>query len=298
MRPSLPTPRRIDKFTPDDFQFVTKKVSTDPDRLILVGGQALEVWSVIFDIPSPLGQGIALTEDADWLGGKLDAKWLCDQLSGGAEVDLYFADDFDATPSSAIAYVKRGQRVLLMDFLRTIVGPSVEEVRRLAVRLNLDGCTMDVLHPLLCLHSRLANLEVLEPKRIGNGPAQALWMVDIARAYLLSMVERREPPDEVAETCRFIAELAEYKAGKFCFLEFSIDALRSIPDEAVAYAGNGFATQEWPRIVNRIEIKRAKWLAHRARTAQRAEEAQVSAQPTHCPTGTPASPASEPPLRP
>lgn len=245
MRSSQPSPRRIDKFTPDDFQFVTKKVSTDPDRLILVGGQALEVWSVIFDVPSPLGQGIALTEDADWLGGKLDAKWLCDQLSGGAEVDLHFAEDFDATPSSAIAYVKRGQRVLLMDFLRTIVGPSVEEVRRLAVRLHLDGCTIDVLHPLLCLHSRLANLEVLASKRIGNGPAQAHWMVKIANAYFLDMVAQGQPPDEVAKACRTVAKLAEFnKAGKFCFLEFSIDALQSIPEEAVAYAGQGFATKE------------------------------------------------------
>lgn len=264
--PSSSPPRRIDKFTPDDFLFVTKKVSTDPGRLILVGGQALEVWSVIFDVPSPLGQGIALTEDADWLGGKLDAKWLCDQLSGGAEVDLYFADDFAATPSSAIAYVKRGQRVLLLDFLRTIVGPSVEEVRRLAVRLELNGCTLDVLHPLLCLHSRLANLEVLEPKRIGNGPAQARWMIEIVKVFLQSMVEQGQAPDEVAKACRFVAELVEYKAGKYCFLEFSIDALQAIPDEAVAFAGAGFAKMEWPRVLNRIAQKRAEWLAFRERS--------------------------------
>jgi hypothetical protein len=103
----------IAKFTPEDFQFVTKRIATDPDRLILVGGQAVEVWSVLFDVPSPLGNGVALTEDADWLGSKLDAKWLCDLLEQEAKVELQFASDFDATPSSAIAYVQRGRRILL-----------------------------------------------------------------------------------------------------------------------------------------------------------------------------------------
>ena len=276
MRPSAPSVRRIDKFTPDDFQFVIQKISTDPGRLVLVGGQAVEVWSVIFGVPSPQGQGIALTEDTDWLGGKLDAKWLCDQLSGAAKVDLHFAEDFDATPSSAIAYITRGQRVLLMDFLRTIAGPTVEQVRRLAVRLQLNGCTIDVLHPLLCLHSRLANLELLQSKRMGNGPAQARWMVDITKAYLKDMVVQKQAPDEVAKACRFVAELVEFKSGKYCFLEFSIDALGSVPDEAVNYAGDRFAHQEWPRTLERIQKRRSAWLAYRARTAQHVRGANES----------------------
>lgn len=258
----------INKFTPEDFLFVTRKISTDPERLILVGGQAVEVWSVLFDVPSPLGEGIALTEDADWLGSKLDAKWLCDLLAREAPIEVQFAPDFDATPSSAIAYIQRGNRILLMDFLRTIIGPNVEEIRKLAVRVHLNGCSIDVLHPLLCLHSRLANLEVLASKRSGNGPAQARWMIDITKAYLLSMVAEHQPPDELAKACRQIAQLAEFGPGKYCYINFSIDVLQAIPVEVLQYIGAQFTTLEWHRKIDRIARKRDHWKEIRSRVVQ------------------------------
>lgn len=258
----------IDRFTPDDFHFVSRKIATDPDRLILVGGQAVEVWSVLFNVPSPLGDGVALTEDADWLGSKLDAKWLCDQLAREAKVELQFAPDFDATPSSAIAYIQRGNRILLMDFLRTIVGPGTEEIRKLAVRVQLDGCSIDVLHPLLCLHSRLSNLQVLASKRLGNGPTQAKWMIDITRAYLLRMVEEGQQKDSVASACRRIAQLSEFEPGKYCFVNFSIDALMAIPVEALQYVGGKFLDIEWPIVTARISTKRAHWVEVKSRNVQ------------------------------
>jgi hypothetical protein len=70
----------LDSFTVEDFKFVTSKIAEDPDRLILVGGQAIAVWGIIFDVPSPQAHQ-TLTEDADWLGGKLDAKWLSSRLA-------------------------------------------------------------------------------------------------------------------------------------------------------------------------------------------------------------------------
>ena len=116
----------IQSFTADDFNFVTSQLSEDPERLILVGGQAIEVWGVLLDVPSPIADRPSLTEDADWLAGPRDAQWLCDKLGGPESVDIQFPDAFDSTPSTALAFLKRGDRILMMDFLRTIVGPSVE----------------------------------------------------------------------------------------------------------------------------------------------------------------------------
>jgi hypothetical protein len=60
-------------FTAEDFLFVGSKVATDPARLILVGGQALETWGAYFDVLAPTGDRHPLTEDTDWLGSKKDA---------------------------------------------------------------------------------------------------------------------------------------------------------------------------------------------------------------------------------
>lgn len=124
----------IASFTADDFHFVTSKLSEDPGRLILVGGQAIAVWGVLLDVASPLGPQHTLTEDTDWLGGKLDAKWLCERLGPPSDVDLQFAGDFDSTPSSALAYLKRGNRVLMMDFPANHRGAGEPENRRTGSR--------------------------------------------------------------------------------------------------------------------------------------------------------------------
>lgn len=211
-----------------------------------------------------------MTEDADWLGGKRDAQWLCDRLGSPANVELQLAKDFEGTPSSAMAYLRRGDRVLLMDFLRTIVGPSTKDIEDLAVEVQLRETSFAVMHPLLCLESRLANLEVIPGKRRGNGPDQAKWMIDITRAFLLNWVSTCQPPKQVAKAIKKIAELAEFKsAGRYCYLNFGLNALDAIPEEAVTYAGKGFSEQEWPRLRARIVGKQARWLTIDAQTKER-----------------------------
>jgi hypothetical protein len=63
-------------FLADDFYYVVDKTSREPERLVLVGGQALEAWGVVLDVvpPTPVVSGgqhfHVLTIDTDWLGQK------------------------------------------------------------------------------------------------------------------------------------------------------------------------------------------------------------------------------------
>lgn len=249
----------IDAFNFEDFLFVGQHVAKSPQPLILVGGQALETWGLVFGVLAPTGEHTPLTEDADWLGGKRDAIWLCERL-GVEDTELMLAGDFDSSPSTALAYLRRPDgRVLMMDFLHAIVGPSNEEVRRLAVPVTVaDQVTLHVLHPLLCLESRMANLEVIPAKRTGNGPMQARWSVDIAAAYLHAR-SGTDSNAQLATACRMIAEMAEYKHGRFCWNHFQIDPLQAVSASLVQKIGGGFATEEWPRVIERILQKRLKW---------------------------------------
>lgn len=109
----------------------------------------------------------------------------------GGETELVVAKDFDPSPNSAIAYLKRPDgRILLIDFLHGIVGVSNQEICKTAVRVTVAGCELQVLHPLLCLKSRLANLESLSTKRNTNGIMQAQWAINIVHAYLLNLLDR------------------------------------------------------------------------------------------------------------
>lgn len=248
----------IDAFTREDFFFVGQKLSHDPARLILVGGQALEIWGVVLDVLAPNGEQFPLTSDTDWLGGKRDAQWLCDQL--GPDVELHYAADFDSTPSSAYAYLKRPDgRVLLMDFLRAIVGPSNSEVERLAVSIQVNGIRLNVLHPLLCLESRMANIAVIPAKRDGNGVMQAQWAIQIAKAYLLEIVSAGDTR-QANKACHRIASLAQSKNARYCYVGYALDPMLAVSDEVVNAIGGRFKTDDWPRTQAMIARKRKKWM--------------------------------------
>jgi len=272
----------IDAFQFEDFIFVGRQVAKSPQPLIVVGGQALETWGHFFNVPSPQGDASPLTEDTDFLGGKQDATWLCQRL-GFDNTELQFPSQDDTGPSAALAYIRRPDgRVLMMDFLHSIVGPSNEKVRRLAVAARVDGVTLSVLHPLLCLESRMANLQCLPSKRMGNGPMQARWAVDIARAYMeraASAVQGSEDADQIASACRMLAEMAEYKYGRYCWINYGLDPLQAVTPLVLEVCGSGFAHCEWPRIVERIYRKRDKWSRIQAMRVERAKENAVEKTP-------------------
>ena len=170
--------RGIDAFRFDDFLFVGKQLSQDPSRLILVGGQAIETWGHVFHVLPPTGDHAPLTEDTDFFGSKKDAQWLCNLL-GKDSTELILAKDFDPSANTAMAYILTSDgRILLIDFLKTLIGLDNEIIKATAVPIDVAGVRLNVLHPLLCLKSRLSNLEHLSVKRNTNGVMQAHWSID------------------------------------------------------------------------------------------------------------------------
>jgi hypothetical protein len=249
-------------FQSADFNYLGERVARDPERLVLVGGQALQVWGAVLGVPCPVDQSVApLTEDADWLASQSDARWLSSLLRENRVVDLHLAKPHEAGPNTALAYMRGSDgRILLIDFLRAIIGVPNEEVVRLAVPVTLDTNRFQVLHPLLCLQSRFANLERLPAKRAGNGPVQALWAIRIACAFLHKMLREGADQRQVIRACHRIAEVAEYKHGRFCYLTFRLDPLQAVTPEIIDSIGGRFVSDDWPRTCNRIAAKRAQWL--------------------------------------
>lgn len=226
---------------------------------MLVGGQALEAWGHFFGVVPPTGNHEPLTEDTDFLGNKEDARWLC-KLLGKDETELVLAKDFDPSPNTAIAYIRRpDDRILMIDFLRAIIGVSNEDIGKTSVRVEVAGNQLQVLHPLLCLKSRLANLEQLAVKRSGNGVMQAKWSIDIVRAYLLDLLGRNVSQRELIQQFSMVSEISEFGAGPYCYKNFGLDPLTAITSDMVEQIGTRFVTDDWPRRLARIEAKRQKY---------------------------------------
>lgn len=272
--------RGLDSYRPTDFYYVLDKSSREPERLVLVGGQALEVWGTLLNVPAPVAeekQGNyyhALTIDADWLGRREDAEWLA-ELLGVERTQLCIPDPGDPTANTAVLYLERDSRIMLMDFLATVTGLDNDDIKKFApdVVITSDSgqqLNLRVLDPIHCLQSRMSNLRVYPKKREGNGPGQAVWAVALVRAYLLYLVNNGASDKTIRGQCHRVAEMAEYgvKAAEYCFVNYHIDPLQSIVDEVIAAGGRQFQETDWPNRTSRIRAKQLHWLDKARRLAQ------------------------------
>lgn len=180
-------------------------------------------WVKLFGLVVPVTKTAYLTQDLDLYCATQDAEWLADQLQTKLHVpELGHA----SCQTGKLTYSPGdGRGLLVVDFLNGVLGLETEHVRRLAVPVNFNGREINLLHPLLCLHSRLANLYLLEEKRDGNGLAQAEVAVAVAEKYLESL----HPGDaETLRAVRRIIRVSSRKESAFCFAEWGIDPLLAI----------------------------------------------------------------------
>ncbi|MDO8369770.1 MAG: hypothetical protein Q7S71_03505, partial [Candidatus Nitrotoga sp.] len=119
-------------------------------------GAVPNILSRLFKIPAPPSDTPYLTQDADVLATKHDARIVATELQG----ILRIPEPDDHTPNTAIVTYKTPDgRTLFIDFMGTLIGLTNEEIRKLAVELeHPDYGFIRILHPTLVLKSRIVNL--------------------------------------------------------------------------------------------------------------------------------------------
>jgi hypothetical protein len=232
-------------------------------RALLVGGQALAAWAVHFGV-QPVGElSRSVTMDADFIGTSDTAQAL--QRSLGPPWKLRKATFDDAGEQVAKVYATVPEEgIKQVDFLSGIVGLDTKDVRRRASMITLtDGVTVQLLHPLDVLESRLRNLDALPSKRNAVGVAQARLAVSVVRAFIENHMDSGGDPRTVRQAVKRIEKLAlETRLSQVAFT-YEIDVLAAIPVKRIAYPR--FHEQQWPRVLARLERKREKFVALQAR---------------------------------
>jgi hypothetical protein len=232
-------------------------------RALLVGGQALATWAVYYGI-QPVGElSRAVTMDADFIGTSNIAQAL--QRSLGQPWKLRKATFDDAGEQVAKVYATVPEEgVKQVDFLSGIVGLDTKDVRKRASEITLkDGITVQLLHPLDVLESRLRNLDALPSKRNAIGVAQVRLAVSVVRAFIENHMDTGGDPRTVRQAVKRVEKLAlDTRLSQVAF-SYDIDVLAAIPVRRIAYPR--FHEQQWPRVLTRLERKREKFVASQAR---------------------------------
>lgn len=248
-----------DWFLPDDLPAFFKALQKSSHAAVLVGGQSLTFWVEFFKIPTPDKGTPYLTQDADVLGTKHDAKIVAEELHG----TLAIPDINDATPNTAIVtYVTPDGRKLFVDFMGSLIGLSNEEIRKTAVELDHPAYGLiRILHPTLVLKSRIVNLHRLSQKRNANGVEQARLAVPVVAEFLKYYVGNgwagANPDKYLVNRIQWLNDLALTDAGKFAYAEWGIDVMQAAPMDMVQ--SKEFQAQHKPRMEAEIATKRERY---------------------------------------
>jgi hypothetical protein len=164
---------------------ISSKLETD-DAAFVIGGQATNFWAWLFRDKEPdlALKGPFTSEDIDYFGSQDVARNFAQAL--GAK--LYLPDMNEHTPNTAKIITEIHGKPLTIDFLGSVLGVKDRELRKgvsvIEVPGNVDGAPkvvrIKVLHPLLCLKSRIVNM--LHPAtrrtdRIARTQAEATVMI-------------------------------------------------------------------------------------------------------------------------
>ena len=151
---------------------------------IVVGGQSINIWSELYE-----GRDEALDElgsltskDIDFYQNKEAQEAL---VTGLEEGKLLVPEADDHTPNASVVVGKLGDRKVEVDFLATVQGIPGNELEKnaMGVRLDAGDVVTQLMHPLDCVKSRLANINSL--KRFSDhSVAQAVASVRILDCFL------------------------------------------------------------------------------------------------------------------
>lgn len=154
------------------------------EEIVLVGGQAVSFWKqYLFQDSDPL-----TSKDIDFVGNAEDAQLCAVRLSGRAVLP---GPDHVATPSVAVVlYVDAHGVERMIDFISAPFGIAEHDLRRTAVPFDVFDdagavvATFFVMHPVLCMESRVHNTMRLPGYRTPHALEQLKASIECAREFL------------------------------------------------------------------------------------------------------------------
>ena len=232
-------------------------------HFVVVGGQAVNLWSENYRTTGAEWEELQpfASHDLDCLGGSVDAKDAARSL--GVEAEFYDPFSRIPIPNSGSLNVPLGDRQLLIHFLHTIIGANREEVRRTARMLPWQGRQLPVMHPLLCLESKLEC--VFSLNQSGRQDLKHVKLARLATREFYRELVGLNLVRDVLTGCERIAWLAQAEYGLRAWMLHDIHCESAIPIDTIQAAAEhqpkfaAFLERRWPRFLAELARDRARY---------------------------------------
>ena len=253
------------RFGAEEVIYIASRLTVD-NATFVIGGQATNLWAWLYRPTEPKLQNSSplTSRDVDYFGTKEAAEAFA--VAIGGELLLPTMDDMN-TPNSAVVRATINGKELLIDFMHGVLGVKHDELRKgvsiIGVEADVEGKTVSaeiaVLHPILCLKSRIANM--LSPILMRRD--ELAW----AQLNAAFIVVRRHIEDALgrgdwAEAHECLSSIFRYlrsdEFGKKADVELGVDALDILRafqnDERIDRRYRSFQLKQ---MVAKIEKRRA-----------------------------------------
>jgi hypothetical protein len=228
---------------------VRQILENSSEDTVLVGGQALALWSQIYRVLPPNELSGGISSDIDFIGSVSAAKTVGRALNrGGGSWKLHEVDPGDATPQTArLSLTVKDEGYKEIDFLGAIVGVDTDQLKTRAVGIRLPSLSngLKIIHPLDLLASRLSNLADIPEKRDAQGVAQARLAIAVVRAFI-SQAHSSLQEHDVFPFVEEVRRIALNKKLGRVYYEYGFDVLFAVPVEL--FKNEHFLSKRWPRI--------------------------------------------------
>lgn len=235
--------------TPPDI--IDKLLRAAGDDLVLIGGQALAYWAHRYGVVVP-EDIVAISADTDFLAQGANDREAVERMARTLQGTAHYPSRSALTSLVGQAHLDlNDDEFINVDVVFKVVGMTPEEVRKRQVRVELDGVSFHVLHPLDVLRSRLANLYELVEKQNPKGVMQLRLAVDVGRSFLRQLSREQAPaaPDSRSPLQPFVTDIermALTDAGRKVAHRFGVHVADAI-DPSLIPAGP-FWDRKWPTL--------------------------------------------------
>jgi hypothetical protein len=147
-------------FTPENLISLFQVIDREDLDLILVGGQAINIWASYYanQVPKLTEYLPFSSAGLDFYGGKIEAI-ACQKILGGT---INLNQDFEPSPNIGVLIVPTKLQPLRVDFLSSVFGIGDIELAQSAIvfegKQNLAGVRVKILNPMLCLEGKIKSL--------------------------------------------------------------------------------------------------------------------------------------------
>lgn len=249
--------------TPDQLKHLLQTLHQAQIELILVGGQAINLWAMQYKQATPAWDTLLpyASVDLDFYGGRIEAVQ-CGQVLGG---QVTLAQNFDPSPNAGVVMVNWHGIPLRIDILASVYGLADAEIASTALEFvgsgPLAALTLKVLHPLLCLESKLKCLQNLD-----QTTRQDEKHVRLAVLILESFLSEQLAQSLTRQVLNLVERLVDNAwtdAGLNAWYRYGIQIETAIPLAQIQTLDNpqwqSFHGIRWPQIHTHLSTRRSRY---------------------------------------